>query len=189
MNMRKKNDQWSFLKKNWLNFLSSFSSFCLPFSMKSKPTSVVVSYLVFIKQHSSSSQEYSDTAVPVLTSRGLLCPSNERVHFSEEYGNVNLPSKLPGKENPAAFIKRKYNSLCCVRRTASHFATQLHIKSSFSWRVPHNQLTLIKSAVNNTCSLLCSGLAAAPLACVKGTATASPPNLNISVPVTILIIF
>uniref|UniRef100_A0A3Q2WHL7 Wu:fj29h11 n=1 Tax=Haplochromis burtoni TaxID=8153 RepID=A0A3Q2WHL7_HAPBU len=63
---------------------------------KSKPTPVVVSYLVFIKQHSSSSQEYSDTAVPVLTSRGLLCPSNERVHFSEEYGNVNLPSKLPG---------------------------------------------------------------------------------------------
>ncbi|XP_013128868.1 uncharacterized protein wu:fj29h11 isoform X3 [Oreochromis niloticus] len=63
---------------------------------KSKPTPVVVSYLVFIKQHSSSSQEYSDTAVPVLTSRGLLCPANERVHFSEEYGNVNLPTKLPG---------------------------------------------------------------------------------------------
>lgn len=119
-------------KKNWMNFLSSFSYFCLPFSLKSKPTPVVVSYLVFIKQHSSSSQEYSDTAVPVLTSRGLLCPSNERVHFSEEYGNVNLPSKLPGKENPTAFIKRKNNSLCCVRRTASHFATQLHIKSSFS---------------------------------------------------------
>uniref|UniRef100_A0A669E4X7 Wu:fj29h11 n=1 Tax=Oreochromis niloticus TaxID=8128 RepID=A0A669E4X7_ORENI len=63
---------------------------------KWKPTPVVVSYLVFIKQHSSSSQEYSDTAVPVLTSRGLLCPANERVHFSEEYGNVNLPTKLPG---------------------------------------------------------------------------------------------
>ncbi|XP_059180709.1 uncharacterized protein wu:fj29h11 [Centropristis striata] len=63
---------------------------------KSKPEAVVVSYLVFIKLHSSSSQEYSDTAVPVLTSRGLLCPANERVHFSEEYGNMNLPEKLPG---------------------------------------------------------------------------------------------
>ncbi|XP_045924345.1 protein NO VEIN [Micropterus dolomieu] len=63
---------------------------------KSKPEAVVVSYLVFIKRHSSSSQEYSDYAVPVLTSRGLLCPANEKVHFSEEYGNINLPKKLPG---------------------------------------------------------------------------------------------
>ncbi|XP_031146992.1 protein NO VEIN isoform X1 [Sander lucioperca] len=63
---------------------------------KLKPESVVVSYLVFIKLHSSSSQGYSDLAVPVLTSRGLLCPANERVHFSEEYGNINLPKKLPG---------------------------------------------------------------------------------------------
>ncbi|XP_008291032.1 uncharacterized protein LOC103365382 [Stegastes partitus] len=63
---------------------------------KSKPESVIVSYLVFIKQHSSSSQEYSDIAIPVLTCRGLLCPANERVHFSEEYGNMDLPKKLPG---------------------------------------------------------------------------------------------
>ncbi|XP_043958453.1 protein NO VEIN isoform X2 [Gambusia affinis] len=63
---------------------------------KSKPESVVVSYLVFIKQHSSSSQEYSDIAVPVLTCRGLLCPATERVHFSEEYSNINLPKTLPG---------------------------------------------------------------------------------------------
>uniref|UniRef100_M3ZT74 Wu:fj29h11 n=1 Tax=Xiphophorus maculatus TaxID=8083 RepID=M3ZT74_XIPMA len=63
---------------------------------KSKPESVVVSYLVFIKQHSSSSQEYSDIAVPVLTCRGLLCPSTERVHFSEEYSNIDLPKTLPG---------------------------------------------------------------------------------------------
>ncbi|KAI3365403.1 hypothetical protein L3Q82_010485 [Scortum barcoo] len=63
---------------------------------KSKPEAVVVSYLVFIKMHSSSSQEYAKAAVPVLTSRGLLCPANERVHFSEEYGNINLPEKLPG---------------------------------------------------------------------------------------------
>ncbi|KAM7382188.1 hypothetical protein PAMA_012854 [Pampus argenteus] len=63
---------------------------------KSKPEAVVVSYLVFIKQHSSSSQEYSDIAVPVLTSRGLLCPELDRVHYSEEYGNINLPKELPG---------------------------------------------------------------------------------------------
>ncbi|XP_028263346.1 uncharacterized protein LOC114437112 isoform X2 [Parambassis ranga] len=63
---------------------------------KSKPSSVVVSYLIFIKQYSSSSQEYSDIAVPVQTSRGLLRPYKDRVHFSEEYGNINLPKKLPG---------------------------------------------------------------------------------------------
>ncbi|TKS90196.1 hypothetical protein D9C73_024327 [Collichthys lucidus] len=62
---------------------------------KSKSEAVVVSYLVFIKQHSSFSQ-YSDMIVPVLTSRGLLCPANERVHFSEEYGNINLTKQLPG---------------------------------------------------------------------------------------------
>ncbi|XP_028998254.2 uncharacterized protein wu:fj29h11 [Betta splendens] len=63
---------------------------------KTKPEPVVVSYLVFIKQHSSSSQECADTAVPVLTSRGLLCPGQSKVHFSEEYGNMDLPKKLPG---------------------------------------------------------------------------------------------
>ncbi|XP_041829730.1 protein NO VEIN isoform X2 [Melanotaenia boesemani] len=63
---------------------------------KSKPEAVVVSYLVFIKQHASSSQEYADIAVPVLTCRGLCCPATERVHFSEEYSNINLPKKLPG---------------------------------------------------------------------------------------------
>uniref|UniRef100_A0A3Q2QWH8 Wu:fj29h11 n=1 Tax=Fundulus heteroclitus TaxID=8078 RepID=A0A3Q2QWH8_FUNHE len=63
---------------------------------KSKPEPVVVSYLVFIKRHSSSGQEYSDIAVPVLTSRGLLCPFTERVHFSKEYDNMDLPQMLPG---------------------------------------------------------------------------------------------
>ncbi|XP_029978405.1 protein NO VEIN isoform X2 [Sphaeramia orbicularis] len=63
---------------------------------KSKPETVVVSYLVFIKQHSSSCQELSNAAVPVLTSRGLLCPAQERVHFSQEYGNMDLLKKLPG---------------------------------------------------------------------------------------------
>uniref|UniRef100_A0A8C6V2P3 Wu:fj29h11 n=1 Tax=Neogobius melanostomus TaxID=47308 RepID=A0A8C6V2P3_9GOBI len=65
---------------------------------KSKPEAVVVSYLVLIKQHSSSSSllELSDTAVPVLTSRGLLCPKQSRVYFTEEYGNISLTSRLPG---------------------------------------------------------------------------------------------
>ncbi|RVE59880.1 hypothetical protein OJAV_G00193380 [Oryzias javanicus] len=63
---------------------------------KSKPEAVVVSYLVFIKQHSASSQEYADMAVPVLTSRGLLCSATERVHFSKEYGNMDLHKTLPG---------------------------------------------------------------------------------------------
>ncbi|XP_062298890.1 uncharacterized protein wu:fj29h11 isoform X1 [Scomber scombrus] len=63
---------------------------------KSKPEAVVVSYLVFIKQHSSSSREYSDTAVPVLTNKGLRVPQLDRVHYSEEYGNINLAEKLPG---------------------------------------------------------------------------------------------
>ncbi|XP_074518878.1 uncharacterized protein LOC141784855 isoform X2 [Halichoeres trimaculatus] len=62
---------------------------------KTKPPAVVVSYLVFIKQHSAH-QDLTDTAVPVLTNRGLRCPAKERVHFSEEYGNINLPEKLPG---------------------------------------------------------------------------------------------
>lgn len=57
-----------------------------------------MSYLVFIKQHSSSSQERFDSAVPVLTNGGLLCPGQDKVHFSEEYGNINLPMKLPGME-------------------------------------------------------------------------------------------
>ncbi|XP_072312808.1 uncharacterized protein [Eucyclogobius newberryi] len=67
---------------------------------KSKPEAVVVSYLLFIKQHSSSSSqlELSDIAVPVLTSRGLLCPKHSKVYFSEDYGNINLSSRLPGHE-------------------------------------------------------------------------------------------
>ncbi|KAM6951488.1 uncharacterized protein FYW47_015000 [Aplochiton taeniatus] len=63
---------------------------------KSKPEVAVVSYLVFIKQHASAAQEYSDIAVPVLTTRGLLCPGEDRVHFSKEYGNTDLCQKLPG---------------------------------------------------------------------------------------------
>uniref|UniRef100_A0A3Q2Y8U5 Wu:fj29h11 n=1 Tax=Hippocampus comes TaxID=109280 RepID=A0A3Q2Y8U5_HIPCM len=57
---------------------------------------VVVSYLVFIKQHCISSQEYADIALPVLTNRGLLCPEQSGVHFSEAYGNMDLSKTLPG---------------------------------------------------------------------------------------------
>ncbi|XP_051926916.1 uncharacterized protein wu:fj29h11 isoform X2 [Hippocampus zosterae] len=63
---------------------------------KSKSEAVVVSYLVFIKQHSISSQEYADIALPVLTNRGLLCPEQSGVHFSEAYGNMDLSKTLPG---------------------------------------------------------------------------------------------
>lgn len=73
------------------------------FHHQTKPEAVVVSYLVFIKQHSTSSQEYADTAVPVLTSRGLLCPASNRVHFSPEYDNINLPKSLPGREKTTHF--------------------------------------------------------------------------------------
>ncbi|XP_061912312.1 uncharacterized protein wu:fj29h11 [Entelurus aequoreus] len=65
---------------------------------KSKPEAVVVSYLVFIKQHCTSSQEYSDIAIPVLTNKGLRCPRQDRVHFSEAYGNEDLTKTLPGCE-------------------------------------------------------------------------------------------
>ncbi|XP_059892948.1 uncharacterized protein wu:fj29h11 isoform X3 [Gadus macrocephalus] len=66
-------------------------------SWKAKPEAVVVSYLVFIKQHSSaSSWPLLDTAVPVRTSRGLLCPQLHRVHFSSAYNNVDLTKILPG---------------------------------------------------------------------------------------------
>ncbi|XP_054612764.1 uncharacterized protein wu:fj29h11 isoform X2 [Dunckerocampus dactyliophorus] len=63
---------------------------------KSKPEEVVVSYLVFIKQHCTSSQDYSDIAIPVLTNKGLLCPGQDRVHFSEAYDNIDLAKTLPG---------------------------------------------------------------------------------------------
>lgn len=91
----------------------SWASLSLPFVSRlrpccgvhhqTKPEAVVVSYLVFIKQHSTSSQEYADAAVPVLTSRGLLCPASDRVHFSPEYNNIDLPKCLPGREKTTHF--------------------------------------------------------------------------------------
>ncbi|CAF91966.1 unnamed protein product, partial [Tetraodon nigroviridis] len=65
---------------------------------KSKPESVVVSYLVFIKQHSTSSHDYANADLPVLTNRGLLCPTEEKVHFSVDYDNIDLPERLPGHD-------------------------------------------------------------------------------------------
>ncbi|XP_076154340.1 uncharacterized protein LOC143137890 isoform X4 [Alosa pseudoharengus] len=64
---------------------------------KSKPQDVLVSYLLFIKQHVRE-QDYGslNVAVPVLTNRGLLCPALSRVHFSKDYSNIDLPTKLPG---------------------------------------------------------------------------------------------
>ncbi|XP_062381766.1 uncharacterized protein wu:fj29h11 isoform X2 [Sardina pilchardus] len=64
---------------------------------KSKPQDVLVSYLLFIKQHVRE-QDYGslNVAVPVLTNRGLLCPAVSRVHFSKDYSNIDLPTKLPG---------------------------------------------------------------------------------------------
>ncbi|XP_049615652.1 uncharacterized protein wu:fj29h11 isoform X2 [Syngnathus scovelli] len=63
---------------------------------KTKPEAVIVSYLIFIKQHCISSQEYADIAIPVLTNKGLLCPAQSRVHFSEAYDNMDLSKTLPG---------------------------------------------------------------------------------------------
>lgn len=59
---------------------------------------MVVSYLVFIKEHSMSSHDYVHAAVPVLTNRGLLCPAEEKVHFSVDYDNIDLPTQLPGRD-------------------------------------------------------------------------------------------
>ncbi|XP_073684891.1 uncharacterized protein [Garra rufa] len=62
-----------------------------------KPEDIVISYLVFIKLHSQD-QDYRSliTNIPVLTNEGFLCPAEHKIHFSEEYGNIHLPSVLPG---------------------------------------------------------------------------------------------
>ncbi|XP_067225099.1 uncharacterized protein wu:fj29h11 isoform X1 [Chanodichthys erythropterus] len=62
-----------------------------------KPEDVVVSYLVFIKLHSQD-QDYRSLGadIPVLTSKGFLYPSQRKIQFSREYGNIDLPSMLPG---------------------------------------------------------------------------------------------
>uniref|UniRef100_A0A673I606 Uncharacterized LOC107720215 n=1 Tax=Sinocyclocheilus rhinocerous TaxID=307959 RepID=A0A673I606_9TELE len=62
-----------------------------------KPEDIVISYLVFIKLHSQD-QDYRSliTNVPVLTNKGFLCPAEHKIHFSKEYGNIHLPSVLPG---------------------------------------------------------------------------------------------
>lgn len=45
-----------------------------------------------------SSHDYVHAAVPVLTNRGLLCPAEEKVHFSLDYDNIDLPTRLPGRK-------------------------------------------------------------------------------------------
>ncbi|XP_065109604.1 uncharacterized protein [Paramisgurnus dabryanus] len=64
-----------------------------------KPKDIIISYLVFIKLHSQN-QDYRNLgmAIPVLTNRGFLCASESKIQFSKEYGNIDLPSKLPGVE-------------------------------------------------------------------------------------------
>ncbi|TSK14591.1 Sacsin [Bagarius yarrelli] len=64
---------------------------------KEKPEKITVSYLVFIKEHSQE-QDYRALreAIPVLTNKGFLCPGQCKVQFSKEYGNIDLPNKLPG---------------------------------------------------------------------------------------------
>ncbi|XP_053367661.1 uncharacterized protein wu:fj29h11 isoform X2 [Clarias gariepinus] len=64
---------------------------------KEKPKDIIVSYLVFIKEHSQE-QDYRvlREAIPVLTNRGFLCPGQSKVQFSKEYGNIDLPTQLPG---------------------------------------------------------------------------------------------
>uniref|UniRef100_W5MY83 Wu:fj29h11 n=1 Tax=Lepisosteus oculatus TaxID=7918 RepID=W5MY83_LEPOC len=64
---------------------------------KVKPEDIVISYLVFIKQHSCGRDYVKlDAAIPVFTNKGFVCPRETKVQFSEEYGNIDLPSKLPG---------------------------------------------------------------------------------------------
>ncbi|KAJ8246365.1 hypothetical protein GJAV_G00266920 [Gymnothorax javanicus] len=64
---------------------------------KSKPEDIVVRYVVFIKQNSRN-QDYStlNAVIPVLTNKGFLCPTQSKVQFSKDYGNIDLPQKLPG---------------------------------------------------------------------------------------------
>ncbi|XP_066560829.1 uncharacterized protein LOC136750017 isoform X2 [Amia ocellicauda] len=64
---------------------------------KVKPKDIVISYLVFIKQHSQN-QDYSklNAAVPVHTNKGFVCPRECKVQFAKEYGNIDLPTTLPG---------------------------------------------------------------------------------------------
>ncbi|XP_033896948.3 uncharacterized protein LOC117424580 isoform X3 [Acipenser ruthenus] len=64
---------------------------------KEKPEDIVISYVVFIKQHSSTrGLSKLKTFFPVLTNKGFVCPYEHKVQFSKEYGNIDLPSKLPG---------------------------------------------------------------------------------------------
>ncbi|XP_076856187.1 uncharacterized protein LOC143510575 isoform X2 [Brachyhypopomus gauderio] len=66
---------------------------------KAKSKDITVSYLVFIKQHAQVRDYLAlKTDIPVLTNKGFLCPSQTGVHFSKEYGNIDLPAELPGMD-------------------------------------------------------------------------------------------
>lgn len=103
---------------------------------QSKPMSVVVSYLVFIKQHSTSSHDYVHAAVPVLTNRGLLCPTEEKVHFSVDYHNIDLPARLPGKEIICIHFQKAFCSIfrsllltVCSKLSGGHILSFLPFES------------------------------------------------------------
>lgn len=85
------------------------------FRLQEKPKDIVVSYVVFIKEHSQE-QDYRvlREAIPVLTNKGFLCPGQSKVQFSKEYSNIDLPTKLPGKCHAlpvrlCLYAKQKYS--------------------------------------------------------------------------------
>ncbi|XP_039595107.1 protein NO VEIN [Polypterus senegalus] len=66
---------------------------------KMKPEDTVISYVRFIKEHADIQDLAKWKAyIPVNTNKGFLCPYETNVQFSQEYGNFDLPSKLPGVE-------------------------------------------------------------------------------------------
>ncbi|XP_014346046.2 uncharacterized protein LOC102363940 [Latimeria chalumnae] len=66
---------------------------------KGKPHDIVVSYDVFIKLHCPAQDLFRfKSHLPVLTNRGFIYPSSGTVHFSKEYKNIDLPTKLPGTD-------------------------------------------------------------------------------------------
>uniref|UniRef100_A0A8C9SPC0 Wu:fj29h11 n=1 Tax=Scleropages formosus TaxID=113540 RepID=A0A8C9SPC0_SCLFO len=64
---------------------------------KRKHDDIVISYIVFIKQHSQD-QDYRtlDGMIPVMTNKGFLYPKESKVQFSMEYDNIDLCTQLPG---------------------------------------------------------------------------------------------
>uniref|UniRef100_A0A8C4TJJ4 Wu:fj29h11 n=1 Tax=Erpetoichthys calabaricus TaxID=27687 RepID=A0A8C4TJJ4_ERPCA len=64
-----------------------------------KPEDTVISYVRFIKEHADIQDLVKWKAyIPVNTNKGFVRPYETNVQFSQEYGNFDLPSKLPGVE-------------------------------------------------------------------------------------------